>query len=83
MSGRQSQGGAKNTASPKNPPFIASVITNLTIGDLVLVKPLGTPMLFVNSADVARDLFDKRSSIYSDHHIFPMLMMYVSAWYSV
>ena len=35
-------------------------------------------MLFVNSADVARDLFDKRSSLYSDRFDFPMLMMHVT-----
>ena len=35
-------------------------------GDLVYVNIFGFSMVFVNSADVARDLFEKRSSLYSD-----------------
>jgi hypothetical protein len=36
------------------------------IGDLVHVNVLGQDLVFVNSLKVANDLFDKRSSIYSD-----------------
>ena len=35
-------------------------------GDLVHVKVFGHSIVFVNSTDVACDLFEKRSSLYSD-----------------
>ena len=44
----------------------ANTSSNGVTGDLVYVKVFGHSMVFVNSADVARDLFEKRSSLYSD-----------------
>ncbi|KAI0796313.1 CyP450 monooxygenase [Irpex lacteus] len=38
-------------------------------GDMVFYKVLGTPMLMVSSADIALELMDRRSSIYSDRPI--------------
>ena len=44
-------------------------------GDLVYVDAIGQPILIVNSAKVALDLMDKRSTVYSDrphlasHHL--------------
>ncbi|KAI0698606.1 CyP450 monooxygenase [Cytidiella melzeri] len=35
-------------------------------GDIIFIRVLSTPMLIVSSADVAFDLMEKRSSIYSD-----------------
>ena len=35
-------------------------------GDLVSINLLGKPIVFIGSLDVAQDLLDKRSSIYSD-----------------
>lgn len=35
-------------------------------GDLVYVKIFGISILFVNSYELARELFDKRGHIYSD-----------------
>ncbi|KAF7375513.1 putative monooxygenase [Mycena sanguinolenta] len=43
-----------------------------TYGSIVYVDALGQPMIVINSAKVANDLLDKRSSIYSDR---PILMM--------
>ncbi|KAF8588182.1 cytochrome P450 [Ramaria rubella] len=48
-------------------------------GDLVYIELLGTSMVFVNSLEIARDLFEKRSSLYSDRNDFPMLML--SGWH--
>ncbi|KAF8478751.1 cytochrome P450 [Gautieria morchelliformis] len=42
-------------------------------GDLVYIKVFGQGMVFVNSAEVAYDLFEKASSIYSDRSESPML----------
>lgn len=37
-------------------------------GDLVYVSMLGTSVLFVNSYEIAQELFEKRGSIYSDRY---------------
>ncbi|KAF8524543.1 cytochrome P450 [Hysterangium stoloniferum] len=42
-------------------------------GDVVYVKALQQHMIFVNSVSAAKELFEKRSSIYSDRFDFPML----------
>jgi hypothetical protein len=42
-------------------------------GDLVYLNFLGTSLLYVNSAEMAHELFDKKSAIYSDRPIVPML----------
>ncbi|KAF8501281.1 cytochrome P450 [Hysterangium stoloniferum] len=42
-------------------------------GDLVYLNVLGTSLLFVNSNDLARELFEKRSKIYSDRPTLIML----------
>ncbi|KAF8516743.1 cytochrome P450 [Hysterangium stoloniferum] len=44
-----------------------------TYGDLVYINLLGTSMVFVNSPEMAHELFEKRSSIYSDRHNAVML----------
>jgi cytochrome P450 len=47
-------------------------------GDVVYFKVLGQPFLIVGSAETAFDLFDKRSSNYSDRPRLPMINeMYV------
>ncbi|PPQ69577.1 hypothetical protein CVT24_001377 [Panaeolus cyanescens] len=42
-------------------------------GDLVYINVLGQPMMILNSLQAARDLLDKRSSIYSDRPRFVLL----------
>ncbi|KAF9468728.1 putative CyP450 monooxygenase [Collybia nuda] len=42
-------------------------------GDLTYLNVLGTPMVVTSSMDVARDLLEKRSAIYSSRPIFRML----------
>jgi hypothetical protein len=49
------------------------VINNLSAGDLVYVNVLGTSIAFVNSEELVSELFEKRSSIYSDRPQLPML----------
>ncbi|KAF8513234.1 cytochrome P450 [Gautieria morchelliformis] len=44
-----------------------------TYGDLVYLNILGSPIVLINSTDVAYELFEKRSSIYSDRGDFPMI----------
>ncbi|KZT07386.1 cytochrome P450 [Laetiporus sulphureus 93-53] len=43
-----------------------------TYGDIIHLDVLGRPVIIINSAEVARDLLDKRSSVYSDR---PHLVM--------
>lgn len=49
------------------------IASDALTGDLVYVKVFGQGMVFVNSAEVAYDMFEKASSIYSDRSEFPML----------
>ncbi|KAF8516538.1 putative CyP450 monooxygenase [Hysterangium stoloniferum] len=42
-------------------------------GDLVYLRVLGTSILFVNSNNMAQELFEKRSKIYSDRPALTML----------
>jgi len=42
-------------------------------GDLVYANVLGRHLLFVNSSQIANDLFEKRSSNYSDRNALPMI----------
>jgi hypothetical protein len=42
-------------------------------GGLVYIKVFGQHIVFVNSMDIAEDLFEKRSSIYSDRFKAPMM----------
>ncbi|KAF8574658.1 cytochrome P450 [Ramaria rubella] len=42
-------------------------------GDIVYLNVFGTSIIIVNSGDVAADLFDKRSKLYSDRFYSPMV----------
>ncbi|KAF7373962.1 putative monooxygenase [Mycena sanguinolenta] len=46
-----------------------------TYGNIVYVDALGQPLFIINSAKVARDLLDKRSSISSDRPSLPMAIL--------
>jgi hypothetical protein len=43
------------------------------LGDLVHINIFGQHIIFVNSVEIARNLFEKRSSIYSDRIYSPMV----------
>ena len=45
----------------------------LSPGDMVYLKVFGTSIVVINSHAIAFDLFEKRSSIYSDRCEFPMI----------
>ncbi|KAF8512830.1 cytochrome P450 [Hysterangium stoloniferum] len=45
-------------------------------GDIIHVEGLGTHIIYLNSSAAAWDLFEKRSSLYSDRLEFPMMMLY-------
>ncbi|KAF8589876.1 cytochrome P450 [Ramaria rubella] len=49
-------------------------------GDLIYTKTFGTPVVVVNSIETARDLFEKRSSIYSSRPDIPMLTLMGADW---
>ncbi|KAI0043718.1 cytochrome P450 [Auriscalpium vulgare] len=51
-----------------------------TYGDVVYVSVLGRPLIILNSAEVAMDLMDKRSSIYSDRPRFPLVDLIGQEW---
>jgi hypothetical protein len=51
--------------------------TDKFTGDLVHVNVLGRSMVYVNSSDIARDLFERRSSVYADRPELPMLTLFV------
>lgn len=40
-------------------------------GDIVYVEALSTPMVIVSTPEIAFELLDKRSAIYSDRPVFP------------
>ena len=55
------------------------VIVNLPVGDMVYLENLGRPLIFINSYEIAVDLFEKRSANYSSRPSFPMVNdLYVS-----
>ncbi len=48
------------------PPLPQYRRTDCNLGDLVYLRVLGRPILILNSIEAVQDLFEKRSSIYSD-----------------
>ncbi|KAI0092431.1 CyP450 monooxygenase [Irpex rosettiformis] len=49
-----------------------------TYGDMVYTQVMSTPMLLISSANIAFDLLDKRSAIYSDRSV--SVMNELTAW---
>jgi hypothetical protein len=45
---------------------------SLDEGDITFFRVVGSPMILVSSADVALDLMERRSAIYSDKPSFEM-----------
>lgn len=57
----------------------AFTLKNIYQGDLVYLKMFGISLLFVNSHELARELFDKRGHIYSDRaHSVALNELYVN-----
>ncbi|KAI0092430.1 cytochrome P450 [Irpex rosettiformis] len=50
---------------PKEYPWIVYSNWSKTYGDIIFLRTVSTPMLIVSSSDIAFDLMDKRSAIYS------------------
>jgi hypothetical protein len=44
-------------------------------GDVIYLNVIGQNMIFLNSIDIALDLFEKRSSLYSDRILSSMIEM--------
>jgi hypothetical protein len=70
MNGKHTPTGPRNTAGSVNECRKRSL--NIFPGELVYIEVLRQPIVIVNSLTVAKDLFEKRSSIYSDRFDFPM-----------
>ena len=45
----------------------------MVLGDIVYVHVLGNPMLIINSAKAARDLFETRGANFSDRPRMPVI----------
>ena len=63
-----------------SPPFhltltssYSYVIDTVCLGDMVYLENLGRPLIFINSYEIAVDLFEKRSANYSSRPSFPMV----------
>ena len=53
--------------------FISPITLLINVGDVMHVKVFGQSMVILHSLHAARDLLDKRSSIYSDRPRFVLL----------
>ncbi|KAH8103831.1 cytochrome P450 [Cristinia sonorae] len=60
---------------PKQYPWEAIRRWGHTYGPLIRMSVLGTPALVVNSYEAAAELFEKRSSIYSQRHPMEMILL--------
>ena len=68
---------------PSSDEWIVATEWSKRFGDLVHVEVLGSHILYVNSLATARDLFDKRSTVYSSRAKTVMLTeMYVTFWFN-
>ena len=45
------------------------------IGDIIYINVFGQPMVVVNNLEMAFDLFQERSSNYSDRWVTPMMRL--------
>ena len=59
-------------------PTVCLLAHNIYLGDLVYINVFGKSMISVSSAAVAHDLFESRSSLYSDRCEFPMMTLYLA-----
>ncbi|KDR73159.1 hypothetical protein GALMADRAFT_722618 [Galerina marginata CBS 339.88] len=57
---------------PVETPWLAFSEWGKTYGDIMHVDIIGQPLIIINSTKIAKDLLDKRSSIYSDRPHFVM-----------
>ena len=75
MSGKHIPNGMGNMVM--SPPVQAQYFSYLLSGDLVYLNVLGNSLLYCNSAEMAYELFERRSAIYSDRPYIPMLDLLV------
>lgn len=66
---------AKTYGTP-SPDFTRSdYLSSLRIGEIISVRALGQPVIVLNSWRVAKDLLEKRGTIYSDRPSIPFYSM--------
>ncbi|KIJ28801.1 hypothetical protein M422DRAFT_269850 [Sphaerobolus stellatus SS14] len=63
------QYGNHNSISSKQTPFLPP-----PTGEIFYLDVFGTPLVFLNSRRIVHELFERRSSNYSDRTTFPMLV---------
>ncbi|KII90751.1 hypothetical protein PLICRDRAFT_174122 [Plicaturopsis crispa FD-325 SS-3] len=57
---------------PTSKEWLAFTQWGQKYGDMAYAQVLGQPMVILNSAQIATDMLDKKSSIYSDRPVLPM-----------
>lgn len=65
--------GAENLVRGSIVIFNVTLLTFRRTGEVVYAKLFQTPVIIVNSMNVARELMDKRGAIYSDRPPFTLL----------
>ncbi|KAF8177409.1 cytochrome P450 [Pholiota molesta] len=65
---------------PTEHPWLTFSKWNKTyVGGLIFLDIMGSPFITINSAEIARDLLDKRSAIYSDRPVSVRVFPYASS----
>ena len=59
------------------PPMAEIPLLTRLIGDIISFRIFGQVVVVLNSAKIAKDLFEKRAAIYSDRSPMPMYDMWV------
>jgi len=59
------------------PPLAEIPLLTRSLGDIISFRIFGQVVVVLNSAKIAKDLFEKRAAIYSDRSPMAMLDMWV------
>ncbi|KAF8578978.1 putative CyP450 monooxygenase [Ramaria rubella] len=66
---------------PKEQEWVTFTQWNKYYGDLVSIQVFGQPMMSISSPAIAHELFETRSSLYSDRCEFPMFKLMGANWF--
>ena len=69
--------GSRHTVSPACAKICCTCLIYV-LGDIIYFEVLGQPFMILGSLKRTNDIFDKRSSNYSDRKLSSMLELYVS-----
>ncbi|THH33486.1 hypothetical protein EUX98_g687 [Antrodiella citrinella] len=65
------------------PWLVYKRMSNIHDSDIIRLNALGNNIVVINTIDIAMDLFEKRSSLYSDRPPMVMLTELVGAWWGI